>query len=135
MTQRFVCESRGPRPPARFNPGNYRTRIHSLRGTFEVASDEFGVPPSVLAGVIGTEWTLDAKRGLDHPGEAVGFRLWCGTPLIGLTGGRASVGSGQIQIRRARLVDYDVRDAVWGASVAATGAAQAHYVGLGLQGC
>jgi RHS repeat-associated protein len=113
-------------PP--FDPGHYATWMNRYASTIRTAAHAFGIPPSVIAGVLATENALD-DRNLGRALFEFAASKGCGAPLLGrfchgqswlgwlpFLGDRikrgVSFGAGQIQVRRAELVDSAVRDAV-----------------------
>lgn len=95
--------------PPPFRPVLYQTSVDRLAAVFRRAGALFRVPASVLAAVYVTEWDLDEPSTEERLGEAVIARLTCrlGANLGGWCTNR-SIGSGQIRIERAQLVDADV---------------------------
>jgi hypothetical protein len=106
-------EATSPAVDGAFDPGHYQTWIEDHLAAIYTASKAFDVPASVIAGVLAVEHEYDRRSDPKTLGEW-GLSRLCGAPFIGRAGvcDTASFGAGQVQIRRAELVDTAVREAV-----------------------
>ncbi len=111
--------------PVEFDPGEYQTWTYRHLQAIYFASEAFDVPPSVIAGVLAVEHEYDARGRWKSLGEWFSSKV-CGAPLVGswcdgvpgypedwplaknIRPG-LSFGAGQVQLRRAELVDQEVR--------------------------
>jgi hypothetical protein len=107
----YECVTCSPATEPPFDPTEYKTWIDEHARVIRVAAEAFHIRPSVIAGVLAVEFEYD-KDNLGEAAGEFGFSKWCGAPLLGRLGCETrSFGAGQIQIRRAELVDSKVREA------------------------
>ncbi len=105
--------------PVEFDPGEYQTWTYRHLQAIYFASEAFDVPPSVIAGVLAVEHEFDKRSSGEMRLEGFPIGLFCTLPallgdhlppLVGFKPCReVSFGPGQVQIRRAELVDQAVR--------------------------
>lgn len=93
--------------PSDFDPVDYRTWVEDQSDDLKWAASKFDIPPSVLAATMVVEHAFDTRSAIKFGGEAAIAAVCATSDVLQATGWceRRSFGSGQIQLRRARLVD------------------------------
>jgi hypothetical protein len=106
-----------PPPSPKAPPGvaRFRAWMDQRAPWIHEASNAYDVPASVIAGTLATEHLLDYRSWQRHGQEWAAGRL-CAIPFVGRHAKcqRLSIGPGQVQVRRAALVDERVKETFGG---------------------